>query len=80
VIIPSLINDINNSNLPKKRISSLAALNRLFGLIFKGGALPTLINLLNEGTIDRQLVVSTIRAAGEIGEQTLLRVIYLFNK
>lgn len=40
----------------------------MFSMIWKGGALPILINLLNEGSIDRQLVVSTIRACGEVGE------------
>lgn len=37
-------------------------------------SLPLLVNLLNEGTLDRQLVVSTIRACGELGENTLLKV------
>jgi hypothetical protein len=38
---------------PKKRISSLAALNRMFSLIWKGSGLPILLNILNEGTLDR---------------------------
>lgn len=52
IIIPSLLNDINSAD-QKKRISSLAALNRMFSMIWKGGSLPILVNLLNEGSVDR---------------------------
>jgi hypothetical protein len=79
VVIPSLLNDINSSQDPKKRISSLAALNRMKSLIWQGGALPILITILNEGQVDRQLVVSTIRACGEVGEQTLLKILKTTN-
>ncbi|KAL4445474.1 hypothetical protein ABPG74_004548 [Tetrahymena malaccensis] len=74
VIIPSLQNDINSGD-PRKRISSLCALNRMHSMIWKANSLPLLVNLLNEGTIDRQLIVSTIRACGELGEHTLLKIL-----
>lgn len=38
-------------------------------------SLPILVNQLNEGTLDRQLIVSTIRACGELGEATLLKIL-----
>ena len=78
VIIPSLLNDINSQDI-RKRTQSLAALNRMYSLIWKGRSLPVLVQILNEGQIDRQLVVSTIRACGEIGEQTLLKILRTTN-
>jgi hypothetical protein len=51
----------------------------MHSLIWKGGALPLLIQLLNEGQIDRQLIVSAIRACGEIGEQALLKILRQTN-
>ncbi|EGR34180.1 HEAT repeat protein [Ichthyophthirius multifiliis] len=74
VIIPSLLNDINTGDM-KKKIQSLCALNRMYSLIYKANGLPLLVNILNEGNIDRQLIVSVIRACGEIGEQTLLKIL-----
>ncbi|KRW98893.1 Armadillo-type fold [Pseudocohnilembus persalinus] len=73
VIIPSLLNDINTGE-PKKKVQSLAAMNRMFSLVYKAGGLPLLIQLLQEGSIDRQLIVSTIRACGDVGEQALIKL------
>ncbi len=39
------------------------------------GGLQILLNLLEEGLVDRQLVASVIRATGEAGEQALLNVL-----
>jgi len=47
-------------------------------MIWKGGGIPILVTLLNDGNLDRQLIVSAIRACGEQGEKTLLKV--FFNK
>jgi hypothetical protein len=47
----------------------------MYSLIWKGGSIPILLNALQEGVIDRQLIVSSIRACGEVGEQALLKVI-----
>ena len=34
-----------------------------------------MLNLLEDGVVDRQLVASVIRATGEVGEQALLNVL-----
>ena len=74
VILPSLLNDIIGPDL-KKRVFSLHALNRLYHLIPQTSSLGILVNLLKEGTIDRQLITSCIRASGESGEQILLKLL-----
>lgn len=78
VIVPSLLSTFGTSD-PKKKFSALAALNRMFGMIKYGGGLPVLINLLNEGYLDRELITSTLRASGPQGEQTLLKVNHRFK-
>jgi len=75
VIVPSLLNDFN-TNDAKKKYASLAALNRLFVMTKVGGGLPILINLLQEGNMDRQLIISTILACGPSGENAILKVIF----
>lgn len=75
VIVPSLLNSLNSTD-SKKKYTSLAALNRMFGMVKYGGGLPVLINLLNESNIEKELITSTILASGPIGEQTLLKVIF----
>lgn len=77
VIVPSLLNSLSSPD-SKKKYSSLAALNRMFGMIKYGGGLPVLINLLNEGNIEREIIASCIMASGPAGEQTLLKVFLLF--
>jgi len=77
VIVPSLLNSLSSGD-SKKKYSSLAALNRMFGMIRYGGGLPVLINLLNEGNIEREIIASCIMASGPSGEQTLLKVILTF--
>ena len=73
IIVPALLNDLGTTD-NKKRIASLAALNRMLGMVKMGGGLPILISLLQEGSLDRQLVASTILAAGPVGESALLKV------
>jgi len=63
-----------NSPDPKKKHSSLAALNRMYGMIRYGGGLPVLISLLNQGNLDKELLASCILASGPSGEQVLLKV------
>ncbi len=72
VILPSLLNDIVGPDT-KKRVYSLNALNRMFYLIPQSSSLGLLMNLLKEGTLDRQLIASCIRAGGDSGEQLLLK-------
>lgn len=75
LIIPSLINDIASSQDIKKKISALNALNRMFHLISSSGIIPILTTHLKEGLLDRQLICSCLKGAGEEGEKTLLKII-----
>ena len=75
IIVPSLINELNSTD-GKKKMVALAALNRLLHIVHQGGALPTLITLLQEGSLDRQLIACVILGSGPIGEQALIKVIY----
>ena len=43
-------------------------------MIKYGGGLPVLVSLLQDGSLDRQLIASTILGAGPLGEQTLIKV------
>ncbi len=74
VVVPALLNDFTASS-NKKKLESLAALNRMYNLVYQGGGLPVLIQLLQEGIIDRNLVVSTIRGCGKEGEKILLKIL-----
>lgn len=74
VILPSLLNDIVGPDT-KKRVYSLNALNRMYHLIAKSSCLSLLVNLLKEGTLDRQLIASCIKASGDQGEQLLLKLL-----
>jgi len=42
VIVPALLNDFTASS-NKKKLESLAALNRLYRLVYLGGGLPVLV-------------------------------------
>jgi hypothetical protein len=74
IVIPSLLNDMQTAQDSKKRHQALAALNRMYSHNIRAGSLPVLVSALQEGTLERQALASTIRGVGEIGEQTLLRV------
>lgn len=63
------------STNPKVRTMAVAALNRMYGLVWEGGALPVLLTLMQEGTVDRQLIACTIRSCGKLGEHTLIKLI-----
>jgi len=45
VVVPALLNDFTASS-NKKKLESLAALNRMYNLVYQGGGLPVLIQLL----------------------------------
>ena len=74
IIVPALAQDAlsPDSNL---RTQAVAALNRMYSVVWEGGALPVLLTLMEEGSVDRQLVACTIRSAGQIGEQTLIKLL-----
>lgn len=44
-------------------------------LVWESGGLPILLNLIEEGGVDRQLLASVLRTSGEEGEQLLLKII-----
>ena len=79
IIIPSLLNDLTGNSSNRRKISSLAALNRMYSSVSEAGALPLLLKLLQEGFLDRYLITSTIRACGQNGEDILLKVSKFLN-
>ena len=52
----------------------LALLNRLNSLVWESGGLPLLLDLIEEGSVDRQLVASVLRTSGPEGEQLFLKL------
>lgn len=49
-------------------------LNRLGTLVWESGGLPLIIELLDQGTVDRQLLASVLRTSGIEGEQLLIKL------
>jgi hypothetical protein len=72
LIIPTLLFDINENVNPKQKDIALAALNRLNGLISSEETLHCLKNLIFNNTIDKRILISTLRAAGAEGERILV--------
>ena|SRR5438105_4871284 len=58
-----------------KKQECLALLNRLGSLVWESGGLPILLDLLEEGSVDRQLLASVLRTCGEEGEQLLIKIL-----
>jgi hypothetical protein len=50
-------------------------LNRLGSLVWESGGLPILMDLLEEGSVDRQLLASVLRTSGEEGEDLLIKIL-----
>lgn len=50
-------------------------LNRLGSLVWESGGLPILLDLLEEGSVDRQLLASVLRTCGDEGEQLLIKIL-----
>lgn len=67
LIIPTLIEDVMDQNLNRHRDLSLAALNRLAPLLNQPSVLEELTSLLLDSTIDKKLLLSTIRCSGALG-------------
>jgi hypothetical protein len=57
-----------------KKQECLSVLNRFGRLVWEAGGLPILVNLMEEGNIDRQLIASTIRTSGDEGEELLIKL------
>lgn len=74
VLVPCLVHSAQSSD-SSTRTQAVAALNRMFSLVWEGGAMPVLLTQIQEGSVDRQLVACTLRAAGKIGEHTLIKLL-----
>ncbi len=72
--MPSILSSIATSDTFKKQ-ETLAALNRMNSLVWESGGLPILLDLIEEGCVDRQLVASVLRTSGEEGEALLIKLI-----
>lgn len=44
-------------------------------LVWESGGLPIILELLEEGVIDRQLLASVLRTSGEEGEELLIKIV-----
>ena len=74
IIVPALVQDAVSAN-SSLRLQAVSALNRMYSVVWEGGALPILLALMEEGNVDRQLLACTIRACGHAGEQALTKMI-----
>lgn len=68
VLVPALVQDVMDVNLSRHRDLSLAALNRLAPLLGNSpDILAQLTSLLHDNTIDKRLLLATIRSSGIAG-------------
>ena len=68
VLVPILMQDVVDVNLSRHRDLSLAALNRLAPLLNNSpDILVQLTSLLHDNTVDKKLLLATIRSAGIAG-------------
>jgi hypothetical protein len=44
-------------------------------LVSESGGLPIILDLLEEGSVDRHLLASILRTSGDDGEQLLLKIV-----
>ena len=74
IIIRALLNEVY-SNIPERRHSALAALNRLHDLISDNETLVALSKFFNDHRIEKIFLSSTLRTSGIKGEKILLNEI-----
>jgi HEAT repeat protein len=74
IIIKALLNEVYSNN-PEKRHSSLAALNRMHDLVGDPETLNKLSKFFHDSKLEKIFLSSTIRTAGDPGEQILLHEI-----
>lgn len=74
VIVPSILAQLNQNPDSVVKQESLAMLNRLGTLVWESGGLPLIIELLDQGLVDRQLLASVLRTSGGEGEQLLIKL------
>mmetsp|Transcript_21256 Transcript_21256/g.20406 ORF Transcript_21256/g.20406 Transcript_21256/m.20406 type:complete len:222 (+) Transcript_21256:1480-2145(+) len=58
-----------------KKQECLAMLNRMGTLIWESGGLPIILDLLEDGSVDRQLLASILRTSGKEGEELLIKIL-----
>ena len=76
--MPSILSLLNNTTRNNTfKVEQLAVLNRLGSLVYEAGGLPILINMIEEGSVDRQLVASVLRTCGPEGELLLIKLLKL---
>jgi hypothetical protein len=74
-VVPSILSQLNLSESTIKKQEYIALLNRLGTLVWESGGLPIIMDLLEEGSVDRQLLASVLRTSGEEGEDLLVKII-----
>lgn len=75
IVVPSILSQLNLSENTVKKQEYIALLNRLGTLVWESGGLPIIMDLLEEGSVDRQLLASVLRTSGEEGEDLLIKII-----
>ena len=75
IIVPSILAQINQSHDSLVKQEGLSMLNRLGTLVWESGGLPLIIELLDQGSVDRQLLASVLRTSGYEGEQLLIKLL-----
>lgn len=60
-----------NSKDTLKKLEILACLNWTYELVWDCGGLPVMLDLLQDGSIDRQMVASVIMTSGDEGQRIL---------
>ena len=81
ILVPSILSQLNTTpgqgNTSYLRQQNLAVLNRLGKLVWEAGGLPILVNLIEENSVDKQLVASVLRTSGDEGESLLTKLLKL---
>lgn len=75
ILVPSILSQLNLSENSIKKQEYIALLNRLGTLVWESGGLPIVMDLLEEGSVDRQLLASVLRTSGDEGEDLLIKII-----
>lgn len=58
-----------------KKQECIALLNRMGTLVWESGGLPIILELLEAGIVDRQLLASVLRTSGDEGEELLIKIL-----
>jgi hypothetical protein len=75
IVVPAILTQLTSSSNNQKRQECVAVLSRLGPLVWEAGGLPIVLELLEEGAVDRQLLASVLRTAGPEGEDLLIKII-----